>query len=68
MNAPSAATIEAIDRAAAVRELMRRGETPVSIEALGEGAMIAAAGAFRFKQGYFCDSKKLLKLSASAQA
>ena len=45
MNAPSAATIEAIDRAAAVRELMRRGETPVSIEALGDAAMIAAAGA-----------------------
>ena len=41
MNAPAAATIEAIDRAAAVRELMRRGETPVSIAALGDSGIAA---------------------------
>ncbi|MBL9001189.1 MAG: type II secretion system F family protein [Phycisphaerae bacterium] len=35
ITTPAAATIEAPDRAAAVRELMRRGETPTSVEPMG---------------------------------
>jgi type II secretory pathway component PulF len=38
-----AATIEAVDRAAAVRELMRRGETPTSVEAVTNGHAKALA-------------------------
>ncbi len=38
----SAATIEAPDRAAAVRELMRRGETPTSVEPLGSNGLAKA--------------------------
>lgn len=37
LNSPGGATIEAIDRAAAVRELVRRGETPVSVVEGGGG-------------------------------
>jgi len=36
-NGRAAPTIEAIDRASAVRELMRRGETPTSIEVVTNG-------------------------------
>ncbi|MBK9189731.1 MAG: type II secretion system F family protein [Phycisphaerales bacterium] len=35
MSSGSTATIEAVDRAAAVRDLVRRGETPTSIEPAG---------------------------------
>ncbi|MEI7658716.1 MAG: type II secretion system F family protein [Phycisphaerae bacterium] len=42
LNSPAGATIEAVDRAAAVRELVRRGETPVSVVEGGGGW--AAAG------------------------
>ena len=37
LNSPAGATIEAVDRAAAVRELVRRGETPVSVVEGGGG-------------------------------
>ncbi|MFZ4428962.1 MAG: type II secretion system F family protein, partial [Phycisphaerales bacterium] len=37
LNSPAGATIEAVDRGAAVRELVRRGETPVSVVEGGGG-------------------------------
>lgn len=41
----SSATIEAVDRASAVREIVRRGLTPTSIEPLGKAAITAPAQA-----------------------
>jgi type II secretory pathway component PulF len=38
-NGRPAATVDAVDRAAAVRELMRRGETPTSLEQVTGGAV-----------------------------
>jgi len=41
-GAGAAATIEADDRASAVREILRRGQTPVSVEAAGASRALAA--------------------------
>jgi type II secretory pathway component PulF len=49
-NGRGTATIEAMDRGAAVRELMRRGETPVSVELVAQGHTRAKSAA-RVDQG-----------------
>ncbi|MCC6951523.1 MAG: type II secretion system F family protein [Phycisphaerales bacterium] len=42
------ATIDAPDRAAAVRELVRRGETPLSVDPVAQGGAVEAPGAVEF--------------------
>jgi general secretion pathway protein F len=50
-NGRPPATLEASDRAAAVRELLRRGETPVSVELVEDGSHGASGGAMPRRGG-----------------